>query len=92
MIGDCKTSLGAAHESRKLLVDDFYNHLSGSEAFHNLFSDRSLCDLFGEVLGNLIVYVSLKQSQTNLTHCAADISLGQRAFAFQALKSGFKSF
>ena len=92
MIGNRKTGFCSAHELGQLFVDNFNNHLSRSKAFHNLLSDGSLGNLFGKVLGNLVVNVRLKQSQTNLTHCAADVRFGQRALAFQSLKSGFKSF
>ena len=91
MIGYCKTGLSSAHKVSKLFVYYFNNHLAGSQAFHNLFADGTLCNSVCKILGNFIVYVRFKQSHANLTHCAFNVSLGKSSLAFQTLKRSFKS-
>ena len=87
-----KAAFCSAHEADKLLTNYFDNHLRGGEAFHYLFADGFFGYGVCEILGNLVVNIGFKQSHSHLTHCAANIGLGQAAFAAKIFECVFKPF
>ena len=84
--GILQTRVLSAHQVDELFVDDFDDHLSGSQALHDVGADRALGDGVGKALGDLEVNVGFEQRETHLTHRFLDVGFCQLALAFELFK------
>ena len=91
-VGSRQSRRLAAHQVSELLLDDLDDHLRRGEALHHLRADSRLDYTGGEVLGDLVVDVRLKQGQTDLPHRFFDVRFAELAFVAQLLKGSGQLF
>ncbi len=76
---DGDPALGAAHEVRQFVVDDFDDLLGGGEAFEHVVADGPFLDFGDEVFDDFEVDVGLQEGHAHFAHSVVDVCFGQFA-------------
>ena len=64
------------------VMNDFYDLLSGRNAFEDLPADRPHPHILGEILGHLEIHIGFQEGHANFLERGVDIFLSQDATSF----------
>ena len=82
----------ATHQLGQFVVYDLHHQLTWLHSCQYILAQRLFLHRISKVLGNLIVYVGIKQSLTYILQRFRYIDFGDLAFTFQDFERPFESF
>ena len=82
----------AAHQGCQLIMNHLDHELSGTQGCEHVHAQSLLLNGIGELLGNLVVDIGIKQGLAYVLQGFGNVNFGDFTFTFQYLKGPFKSF